>query len=1208
MSKRNRIESRMPSLGAGPIRDALRPFSTPSVLDLLETASTSPTASHALPSISILFDASLRRKRQGETRASARDLPALVAAAHTEIPELASFEDASGLDPRARVVVRWAGQTFRILPGALERPRGLFDRLQLLATVLDRSILGARGFRVSDVTELVLRRLDEVASVLAPAWPDGVMPAPGDPVSITGEELAIASRLRTFTDLPASCRSPKEARAALDATTIALADLTTYPTNPESSFGPVLAVRGRDRQVCPCPSGLMVEGLATIGTELAADAVLADPSLDARWRAIVATRAGHALAGAGHRILGQSGGRGAGFPLIVGYEGNQVLAVDFAASLAPTRMPGLVEGARVRLAEIRPGGVIEGPRGSVMLESRSDIARLLVLATPGGGHLMLDSRSEVVITLEDLLWFSRSSGESPSDLWHFSKEWVDPAHISTTFAWDMIDAWEVWRSNDKSLYKGGLPITMMSFAPHHAAVEWAHGSSIAPLEESLKIAGLPPVAAWPMLDVQSADRFQIGDLSSGVVFNVLTDPLPVFVQATDEATPSEFHDLLWSLASVVRWKLEHAREGLGTAATGSAITRILIQFEFSREPGADSLALVHSEGGRLTLAWSGALQLELLEGSDLVEKRLGQMVAQAFGESAREGFVVAWDAAPPGIRVDAVHHPQHARSLAAPMQPHPSIRAAVGRRTAEQLMAEGVRPGTFEGNAARDLETGRIHPKLERILRDSMSHYEPRSLLLHALSQLEAANAAHLRHLQKLAWQLGFPEHELDLEAQASEQSAKDVALSRTIALVVEELLARPPTGTAQPARDGWQELISIAGSTLESGLRSESIHLDLLSSVTEISDTYEIEYRLEGLIDIDMDRYSAARSSASLPAPAPIGDRSEEVEAGDPSPLSELLPELESLDRCLASTMGFGLDALAGLLNACRQWPVTDARPVGIATEDEIVAWADELVPQASREAIAAALSWLTIDSETLRDTRIEHWEVEHREQRIATRPFVALGEERYVLPWTSEAALRLLASYLSDRRLPWPASTLPDAVVTVQARSRQGQNHQLERDVIAALKRAGLDAFGPIKPQKAARHGLKKLGGEIDALAVDADRRRVWVVEAKDPQMSFSGRQLRRLVTDFLEPDGYVDRLLGKASDVRRDVDALLTKRGLAAEDDWVVLPLLVTRYPEAAAYATSPRVPFATLGGMLSTIGSSAMPEPGPAPGDAMRASVG
>ncbi len=194
----------------------LRPYSRRSVLDLLEVASVSPTAAHRGATIGAIFDSVVRRRRPGTVPATPADLPVWAAAARQINSDVGTIEDFRPHDIRADVLVRWNDGVFRMVPGSLERPTAMVGRHARLAESIDPFVVGALGFGLSDVGEVVLRRTHEVASELAPAWLPGEAPEVGTEPRVSEAELAAAGALRPLEDIAATCSNPERAALAVD--------------------------------------------------------------------------------------------------------------------------------------------------------------------------------------------------------------------------------------------------------------------------------------------------------------------------------------------------------------------------------------------------------------------------------------------------------------------------------------------------------------------------------------------------------------------------------------------------------------------------------------------------------------------------------------------------------------------------------------------------------------------------------------------------------------------------------------------------------------------------------------------------------------------------------------------------------------------------------------------------------------------------------
>jgi len=888
---------------------------------------------------------------------------------------------------------------------------------------------------------------------------------------------------------------------------------------------------------------------------------------------------------------------GTGRPIhsLVTFNDRQILAIDVAAGLTPAAIQQqLHEGGRA-LEDIRPGGEVRNPETAWRLPADARVLRIQVIAGPM--HATPLASSGPTMTVEDLEWILYSSPRTPEDLWYFVRDLLDPHGIGHAFAWDLIDRWEVWKS-EKSFYRGGAAVTSMMFSPHAAVAEWRDAEAAAPLERALHELGLPPVHSWPIVALDHRSGSEVGDVAADRVYQVMSWRVPVAIAKRDPRGPSPELSTLWSVAVGLAWKLQHSVEAFLAAADASQLSSLRIEFEYQQRSSGEPLTAEGFDGGVLTIGWDDRLQQALAENSLAVETCCGEVLSAAFETDARGDFVAAWETAPPGVRIDGFSVRQRVQGLPEPLDVHDALRSDALRKLGEHLADEGVEPAVLEGVAATKFESHTVFPWLVETFHQSIAHLDFDALIVFAMAELE--RSSHHRFIldKRLGWELGFPVSEGSDTAERREQMTRS---TRVISFVVEEILAHPPAGDTVVDDLAWIEALSIAELCIESCFRSDGIHFELTRTAVEISDLYEVNVvHSDEATDVDVTKYNRLRTTHMRPSPVPIStDQHIAEDDGDeePRPVIELMPDLVEIDAAMRSALGFGIDALTGVLNVATQYDATPDAPASPTTADAFVARCVELAVGATPDEFGAALAWLTLRGSDLAMDVIPHWEIERRAKRTATSPFIDTGDQIWVLPWSAESTLRIVANYLGDGRLPWPDTVLPQGVRTALDQYRQGRNRSLEKDCVAALADHGLIVRGSIKPEKAHLYGLESLIGEIDALCVDDSRARIWVIEAKDPYTPYSARQIRRLVDDFLGTGKYVDRLLRKVADVEACADSVAASLGASGSDRrWTVTGLMVTRHLEPAAFALEPTVAFCLIDDIVEVIDRDELAGPG------------
>ena len=210
-------------------------------------------------------------------------LQPLIRAAHQECPSVGAEEDFLPHDPRFDVRVEWDGEMFRMIAGSLERPTSDIETLRRLSAIIDPVLHEHAGYGLTDIVELTLRRVDAIASALAPTWPAELEQELRSPPQLCAEELDAAASLPHLEDQIAQCSNPERARAALEAHSVPATNLRRDEMSMVATYGSKIAIRHGQDGFTPLPTGLIVEALNALAGELAAKALALDPSLDYEW-------------------------------------------------------------------------------------------------------------------------------------------------------------------------------------------------------------------------------------------------------------------------------------------------------------------------------------------------------------------------------------------------------------------------------------------------------------------------------------------------------------------------------------------------------------------------------------------------------------------------------------------------------------------------------------------------------------------------------------------------------------------------------------------------------------------------------------------------------------------------------------------------------------------------------------------------------------
>lgn len=1173
MGRKSRQKRERRETGLGPVARVAQGRSRASLLALLEAASVSPNASQYLPSLAVIYESIAKRTRVGHSHADETLLPSLIKAAHQECPSLTTTEDFLPHDPRLDVRVEWSGQMFRIVAGTLERPTSDIETLRRLSATVDSVLDRKLGYRLTDLIELILRRVDAVSRRLAPAWAADMEQQLRSPPRITSDEFSAALKLPPFEDQVTSCIDPKRARLGIRANSVPTNRLECDANSLVATFGSTIAIRYGQNGFTPLPVGLMVEALNSLAGEYALKSLAFESSLDKRWQDEARRFVGAMFVSSGNEVIGTLLDDQC-LPLhsVIRYNDTQHLVVGVVAGLDNGQLDMKIAEAARLLGGVTSGSMLKTKQGPRYIPDTAMLARLLIVVAPQAIALIHPTTPTcAMVTLQDLDWIRRTIGRDEIDLWYFARDMVERKNVGEILSLSGLDMWELWRDQDKSFHRGGRKLDLLCVDPHHSVLEWQKMSEQREVEQALYLLKMDRICNWPIHNIEDNSNI-IGDACLRILYDIVVGPTPVAVSLL---SPPEVESQFGSrsyLGECVAHKLRCSQNQFTSLMRSSGRSSLRIEFVVGNAPQQRPLWVEQFKDNVLTIGWGLNLPEHLRKDSRSVESLIGSLLAEAIAtESDIEEFIAAWDGAPPGIRFDAITVAPRIPYTPQPVPLHGSHRSKSLAELGVHLEDSGVVPSSYRGDDAKQIETDRVFPWFISKLHENLSRFDETAILAYALRQLEYTNCHRWWTNEKDLYPVGSSNRDDDHTLGPHQ----DLFLqARDIGLLIEEVFAHPPTGSAKPTAYDWQEVLSLAQLARESSERSEALHRRLTKHELEVSDLYQVNIVDAGhKVSFNASAFAKDFRLARLPTPVPI-----DTSAGDSnprqdwSPISVRCPEYIEIDECLQESFKFGLDAILGIFQTIAQWNVLTPDHMERASRDDIAREAHFVQPQVSLNEFELAVKWLSLRREDIGSpvSTIEHWEVEARSARLATRPLLCTNNLVWILPWTAVLAERIWVTYLRQHRIPIRDSELPGSIAAVFGTSRQRRQRAFEKECKSQLDGLGLITVSGVRKERAHRHGIKDLSGEIDLLCLDATRSIIFVIEAKDPFVPFSARSIDRQLTLFHKRGGYVDVLTTKVTDMHMSsVSFAENKKVTDAARDWQVVGVMVTRHLSPAAY---------------------------------------
>ncbi|WP_055531811.1 hypothetical protein, partial [Streptomyces graminilatus] len=793
---------------------ALAPYSTDSLLLLLQAALTSPDFQRLEDHLLLMLTRVLRAPNRPGVPAGADDLPGLVDAIVRAAPGRGVLTDRDPSDLRAGVGSTVAGERLLVHPGQLAHPLLVLRSLELTALAVDQPLCEALGFGIGDVLELALRITDRALCALTPAWPDA---APDDveedwvACRLTSAEVEAASAIATADPigLVPSCRHPERADRALEWLTSRVKDLPLRYRPDTPLLGPVLAVTAHGRRL-PVPAGAATDAIAPAANRLLA---LLPPNelaaVEERLQEVTVSRLAQLL-GLDH-IPARPG------PVCRMTSPSHRYDIAVVSALADGALSGRVEEGRAALTDTPPG------RG-----------RLVVY---GGPRVLTREliRDTAYLHVEELAEILHQADGNLTLLALFVLEVTEHPGVHGVAYLDALDAWSHWHRNATLLLPGpdSDDIAFVPATPYDEV--WEHAAVHAATDRVLSAAGLPGVRDFtrvtpiPPEPGTHGTRAALEYHSSEGTLLVRTSTVPpmviVAVPSPQRGTPldargmDDLADALLTALTTIEPAAAHA-----TLPDGSLlILDVTVAVEPHQlptgapEPAADAdtdadaeeslLVRVGAdpEGARIGLVVDPPMLAAFAGDGQQGHRILGQLVHELIaqvrtGRGAGPGtdvdtFTEAWNSAHPLLLLAGItdYWPATRPAYALPRTPHLHVRAL--RAAAAAVRRRGVQAGTWRGaDACRPGGPAeQLLHALEAELADQISAYQP-ALFGELARHLNAAWSHRTRSHTQIAVNLASPWAENWADESRRQQQDAMTATS-ALTLVVQQALVTPPVG-----------------------------------------------------------------------------------------------------------------------------------------------------------------------------------------------------------------------------------------------------------------------------------------------------------------------------------------------------------------------------------------------------------------------------
>lgn len=1205
------------------------PFDATSLLTLISVSIDSPTCGQCIPSLSILWTRAIARPPRGFKIAQPFDLPRLLTAARNAAPQLQLLEDFWAPDPRLIVRHSVNKKRFRIHPGTIIDAPQVLRTAKTTAEAIDDFILNKHGFTLSDLLEVGLSYSDWRLSLLSPNWPsEAEFPNKDDlnqehlrervqlvasmPIPLSEKEINAISDTEIDPERWISiCMNPQRAAAAWEWATISSRSLRIQLAPMTQSFGAVLAIESPNDGIAPVPAAFVISAIAAataILAQEAADDIQCIHKMQTATKNRIST-----LLGVSSNFEVEGQGLSYSREGILAIPGDRHgVAISIATGLDLSSLEAAVDKVSSALANLNVNSLRDM---GAPFEQEASLCRLVLYYSPYVISEIL-KKGVVFLHIEEFANYLLDAQQTEAGIdliWQYLDE-LSTVPITDIANVDPSDIWKHWKSHGildpigfEDIKDKDIVLVIEPSVDDHI---WRTASNWESIEAILYSAELPSVMSWSSARLDDFTQAMFANSNEEVLL-VNTDP-PLIVSTLRSSELSSLGiDPTFAIGiadGILLTCINFSKVASGIILPNSKPLMIRLEFTSKRIPGI-GLRVSKPPNFTIDLLLGSSWLESLIDDPKLAHEHLGEILVHGLDElnrpidkngwiTRRESFLSAWRESPPIATL-------HTAETVLPIPKRQQIKlprnhvnhAKAWRLLNNEITAHEIPEGVYKGvEEVKKIYLNMIVPILNKALTKSLANWSPRAILT-VVNFLNDAYGERERVNRELEYALAGPGGEQWRKWALSNPDGAEY--TRPLELVIEFLLSAPLNGLIIPDRFDVAEVTELANIILRISLTLSGFQnnlQDITLNITkespldwkpkvEITEDLEntkcktVRFNLDAYIEADRSYRFRTSSATDLPTTGPIqleSNLSRHETAFIPLEKLNVPQSLLKASEEMRIACGTGIDGLIAVLGTAASWTPGEDKVVLIQREellDAAQAWSS-----LSTTEIETALGRLTLDGDQLNKEGINYWEQERRSYRLAIRPLIKFEQSLIIIPQRIMATQNVYFQYLYDGRIP-NSSDLPKEVTEAFSRFRQVANKKLERDAAAVATSLGLPYRGNLHEKQASEFGLV-IPGEIDLLVADPVHYRLWVCEVKDISIAFSPSTIRTGIDKFYNKD-YVIKLLKKAEAVKNNTIAaakLLSVFELNKE--WRVIPLMITRRIEPAAFVDNIAAAFTVI----------------------------
>lgn len=191
----------------------------------------------------------------------------------------------------------------------------------------------------------------------------------------------------------------------------------------------------------------------------------------------------------------------------------------------------------------------------------------------------------------------------------------------------------------------------------------------------------------------------------------------------------------------------------------------------------------------------------------------------------------------------------------------------------------------------------------------------------------------------------------------------------------------------------------------------------------------------------------------------------------------------------------------------------------------------------------------------------------IRNRKNRLAIKPVIDISKQRnveYILsPWLLFVAFRRWYDSIMAGYLPYKDEYINISLKNKLIEIRQNHNNEFEKRLREIVKKKTPYCEQNIKDNDRCFNGLsEKCPGEIDILTIFNEKKLVYLIDAKDYQLSRMPRDMNNELEKYINKNGFFDKMQNKKAFVERNLKSILSYYKIyESSENWKIDCIVVT-----------------------------------------------